>query len=57
MTKVVNDGLRIIALPTMCGSRKFCQRGPNFDFFLEGERIQTNTTISRPLLARQQKAI
>ena len=33
----------------MRGSRKFCQRGLNFDKkFLEGETIQANTTISGP---------
>ena len=44
------------------GSRKFCQRGSNFDkfFFLllvdEG-REYPNTTISGPSLARQRNAI
>ena len=52
-------------------SRKFCQRGSNFDFFLGGggggeggvfffvgERwVDPNTTISGPSSARQQNAI
>ena len=42
----------------MRGSRKFYQRGSNFDkSFLRGETIQANTIISRPSSARQQNAI
>ena len=44
------------------GSRKFCQRGSNFDnvffflfFFFEGRKDQ-NTTISGPSSARQRNA-
>ena len=43
----------------MRGSRKFCQRGSNFNFFLffdEG-RNDSNTTISGPSTARQRNAI
>ena len=43
----------------MRGSRKFCQRGSNFDnVFLVDERWEDpNTTISRPSSARQRNAI
>ena len=44
----------------MCGSRKFCQRGSNFDnvFFLLllADEGVLYTTISRPLSARQRNA-
>ena len=34
--------LKVRAIPGMRGSRKFCQRGSNFEllFFIRGERIQ-----------------
>ena len=43
----------------MRGSRKFCQRGSNYDkFFLVNEgREDPNTTNSGPSSARQQNAI
>ena len=43
----------------MRGSRKFCQRGSKLDgFFLRGDRIQTNITISSwPSLTHQLNAI
>ena len=42
----------------MRGSRKFCQRGSKFDFFLVDDgREDPNTTISGPSLACQQNAI
>ena len=43
----------------MRGSRKFCQRGSNFDngFFADKGKEGSNTTISRPSSARQQNAI
>ena len=43
----------------MRGSRKFCQRGSNFEaFFLVDEgREDPNTTKSGPPLARQRNAI
>ena len=42
----------------MLGSRKFCQKGSNFDnVFLVEEREDPNTTIIGPSLARQRNAI
>ena len=39
-------------------SRKFCQRGSNFDFFLFDEgRKDPNTTISGPSMAGQRNAV
>ena len=43
----------------MCGSRKFCQRGSNFDnvFFSLMMRGDPNSTKTRPSSARQGNAI
>ena len=45
----------------MCRSRRFCQRGSNFDdffsFLVDEGREDQNTTISEPSLARQLNAI
>ena len=42
----------------MRGSRKFCQRGSNFDVFLVDDgRDDPNTTKSGPSSARQRNAI
>ena len=43
----------------MRGSRKFCQRGSNFDniFLIDEGREDLNTTISRPSSARQENAV
>ena len=51
----------MIWVQTMCGFRKFCQRGSKFDnvfFFFVDEGIEDpNTVINGPSLARQQNAI
>ena len=44
---------------SMPGSRKFCQRGSNFNifFFVDGGREDPSTTISGPSSARQQNGV
>ena len=40
----------------MCGSRKFCQKGSNFDSFFDEGGVDPSTTISGPsttLLAKR----
>ena len=48
-----------VRMPFMRGSRKFCQRGFNFDnvFLVNEGREGPSTTISGPSTARQQNAI
>ena len=52
--------IRILGILFMCVSRKFCQRGSNFEniFFLVDEgREDPNTTIRRPLLAHHRNTV
>ena len=53
------DYPKLIISNHMRGSRKFCQRGSNFDnvfFQFDEGRKDTNTTISGPSTARQRMA-
>ena len=50
----------IVTAEVMRGSRKFCQRGSNSDFFcflVDEELEDPNTTKNRPSSARQRNAI